>query len=299
MTTNQFEHVARSWIAKALYTNPVDVPDVLYHYTDASGLVGMLQSGVVWATDLRFLNDRQEQRHFCGASRSYVETVLSNDSASEAAKKLCIEILKYHLISSNDHRFVFSLSADSDDLSQWRGYGRDGRGYTVGLNGPLIFKTAEPDDAQFGFAKVEYLHERQSGVISKIFDDILIELMKKTSNGIDENLIEDAARWYDYAIENCSALNKHKSFVREGEWRVISVISEDEKDHIKVRSSGDRLVPYLDLYLAGEAEKLPVMSIGIGPGFAESDERHAVEALCRQHGYAPEIYFADTPYRRT
>lgn len=34
--------------------------DALFHYTTAAGLLGILKSAKLWATDLRFLNDAQE-----------------------------------------------------------------------------------------------------------------------------------------------------------------------------------------------------------------------------------------------
>jgi hypothetical protein len=37
-----------------------DLPDTVFHYTTAAGLLGILRDSVLWATDLRFLNDAQE-----------------------------------------------------------------------------------------------------------------------------------------------------------------------------------------------------------------------------------------------
>jgi|KBSMisStaDraftv2_1062788.scaffolds.fasta_scaffold981979_1 hypothetical protein len=33
---------------------------LLYHYTDAGGLAGIVKDAVLWATDFRYLNDRLE-----------------------------------------------------------------------------------------------------------------------------------------------------------------------------------------------------------------------------------------------
>lgn len=37
-------------------------PQVLYHYTTREGLNGILSTGGVWATNIRFLNDASEYR---------------------------------------------------------------------------------------------------------------------------------------------------------------------------------------------------------------------------------------------
>jgi hypothetical protein len=36
------------------------VPTLLYHYTDARGLLGIIESHAIWATHLHYLNDAQE-----------------------------------------------------------------------------------------------------------------------------------------------------------------------------------------------------------------------------------------------
>jgi hypothetical protein len=40
-----------------------DFPATLYHYTSVDGLLGILRSKRIWATDIRFLNDRSEFFH--------------------------------------------------------------------------------------------------------------------------------------------------------------------------------------------------------------------------------------------
>ena len=39
------------------------VPHVLYHYTSADGLIGILSSKSIWLTDLRYMNDLSELQY--------------------------------------------------------------------------------------------------------------------------------------------------------------------------------------------------------------------------------------------
>ncbi|MFF8400938.1 DUF2971 domain-containing protein [Streptomyces sp. NPDC015684] len=39
---------------------PEEPPNVVYHYTPAAGLLGIVKSGQLWVTDVEFLNDSQE-----------------------------------------------------------------------------------------------------------------------------------------------------------------------------------------------------------------------------------------------
>jgi hypothetical protein len=42
------------------------VPDTVYHYTDDNGLIGILQHGTLWLTDIFSLNDPTELKHGIG-----------------------------------------------------------------------------------------------------------------------------------------------------------------------------------------------------------------------------------------
>ena len=39
---------------------PKEPPDLLFHYTNAGGLLGILSTSRIWATNYRFLNDSSE-----------------------------------------------------------------------------------------------------------------------------------------------------------------------------------------------------------------------------------------------
>lgn len=53
--------LAKNW--EDLHAHP---PSVLYHSTTAAGLLGILNSQRVWATNARFLNDPSEIRYALG-----------------------------------------------------------------------------------------------------------------------------------------------------------------------------------------------------------------------------------------
>ena len=50
------------------------LPAAVYHYTDAAGLQGILDSGVLWATDYRYLNDSSELRYIFDLAVQSAET---------------------------------------------------------------------------------------------------------------------------------------------------------------------------------------------------------------------------------
>ena len=38
----------------------IDVPDLLFHYTTAVGLMGIIGSGKIWTTKIQYMNDNSE-----------------------------------------------------------------------------------------------------------------------------------------------------------------------------------------------------------------------------------------------
>ena len=57
-------------------TPPDDGPELLYHYTTAVGLEGILTTGDLWATNALYLNDATEITHFLNLLRQEVDVFL-------------------------------------------------------------------------------------------------------------------------------------------------------------------------------------------------------------------------------
>lgn len=296
-----FNEVGSRWLIDAYVTKPSDLPDLVYHYTDAAGLVGMLTNGAIWATDYRFLNDRSEFEHTRKIGKEQSASFLES-KADDISKAFYREICSYQTIETPDDVFVFSLSEEADDLSQWRGYARDGQGFTIGFCANSLNAMIGLDRAN-AFFKVEYALSKQTAVIAKMLREIDTALraeVNKSPGDLDE-LCDLAAQRFDWLIEVRASANKHKSFIGEKEWRILRYVREDsKKKEIKIRSSGLKLINYVELKprLDG-TDLLPIKRIGIGPGFAGSQAVHAVKALCRSMNYDPDVYYADSPYRST
>lgn len=134
-----------------------DYPE-LFHYTGAAGVVGIITSGTLWATNAEFLNDQEEYRwfftqRFPALLRKAIDRadegihdpmtrmkIAAQPGGDAAAKNAWFEGLQ-HLFAENirdmEDPYVTSFCAASSPLmsahgllSQWRGYGREG-GYAV------------------------------------------------------------------------------------------------------------------------------------------------------------------------
>jgi hypothetical protein len=99
-------------------------PDVLYLYTTQNGFLGIIQSRTIWATDMRYLNDKRE---YLVALELLMDRVSKLEESSQAESPPSNFLAKVHQRLANIWGwpfFVASFSEDGDLLSQWRGYGQ-------------------------------------------------------------------------------------------------------------------------------------------------------------------------------
>lgn len=107
--------------------------DVLFHYTTAEGLRGVLSSGCLWATDVRYLNDTVEFEY---GRRLAIEKLLGireRVAFSSAHVREVSEAIQA-LERVKPRVFAASLAVGGDLLSLWRGYCRPRDAYAIGFD---------------------------------------------------------------------------------------------------------------------------------------------------------------------
>lgn len=126
-------------------------PRVVYHYTSADGLFGIIDKGVVWASDTRFMNDSEELRMAMRAMTHRVESRLGKVTIRENRK--AIESAVGMVIQSGFSAYVASFSEAGNMLSQWRAYApRDG--VSIGFLASALCSVPG-----FRFARCEYIDD--------------------------------------------------------------------------------------------------------------------------------------------
>jgi hypothetical protein len=120
-----------------------DVPDILYHYTDAAGFHGICRSGSLWASDAAFLNDSSELEYTSSVLEHVVSELkaeYSDDPAPQAVLHAMTDLITDDLRPDFDV-CVSCFCPDGDLLSQWRGYPANGGGYAIGFRTSALLKT--------------------------------------------------------------------------------------------------------------------------------------------------------------
>jgi hypothetical protein len=138
-----------------------ETPDRIYHYTDAAGLPGIIQTKTIWTTDLAFLNDSREFVHAVGLVSRLVEELVRKTPAEEMQVRLASMALAdaTENVRMSLRVNVACYCSAADLLSQWRGYGA-GLGYALGFDSTSLRAALEPS-VDLPLAPVVYDVEEQ------------------------------------------------------------------------------------------------------------------------------------------
>jgi hypothetical protein len=279
-------------------------PSVLWHYTNAAGFLGIFRSGKLWATNTDYVNDASEIRY---ARHLVLRVVNSRSSAVNGEEHKLLSLLCEHIFSDFTRPiFVASLSAEKNELSQWRAYGGSSGSFALGFDSEkLVAAIAKNTDTRFNLYKCIYDEDRSLILCQQFIDSLLQEFRTRrqahTAAGPDcqetRDLVPEAVRIFD----TLAPLIKHPDFARESEWRLVSDPVDLTKRPIRLREGRTRIVPYLELTIAKEKSdpKFTVHTL-IGPAtsYSPRDTNLAQIAYCDDFILQPfPVEPSTTPYR--
>jgi hypothetical protein len=165
--------------------------DLVYHYTTAEGLKGIIENRCLWATNVNFLNDISEYRHGVDIVREEIkkyevktETMLAvkiepTPSTRYLAKGIIAGNIEHQLKLINYSLWTFvtsffdspaptvgeSTNDAGDILEQWRAYGRDSVSFSIGFDKSALEKHVSGYD--YGTAKLWTIDGRCSYEIER------------------------------------------------------------------------------------------------------------------------------------
>ncbi len=288
-----------------LQDQAADRPDVLWHYTNAAGFLGIFRSGKLWATNTDYLNDASEMRY---ARHLVLKAVF--DSRSSAQNREEHEMLDFlcDCMGSDATRpvFVTSLSAAKNELSQWRAYGGSTGSFALGFNVTnMLTAVGKNTETRFNLYKCIY-DEVRSQSLCQQFVDRLIEAFraqraasKPGANNYQEmiDLIHEAIRLFD----TLAPLIKHPDFIAEAEWRLVSDPVDLKKRPIRLREGKTGIVPYIELTIATDKAdpKITVHTL-VGPSIRHNPRSTNLPQLAYCHDFILQPFPVEpshTPYR--
>jgi hypothetical protein len=270
---------------------------LLYHYTDAFGLEGILRNGHVRATHFMYLNDRRELlegRQIVHRAAEELEAAGANAVQRALSKRFreVFELPKVNEVVRDT--FVSSFSEKGDDLGQWRAYGAHGGGYAIGIQFVEKPDHVSHDDLAISAMLVpcEYEHgdakERIKAELIEVFG--AVQRLAPQLVGNDDALRRFEAHGMVHALRRVAEhwlRIKNGHFHDEAEWRYVAGVSKGKRrEAVKVRASARGLVPYVEIPLdAGKPPPVEVERIVVGPTLHPKEGVLAVVLLLESLGY--------------
>jgi hypothetical protein len=235
--------------------------NLLFHYTNADGAIGIFTNECLWATDIRFLNDSEEFLHGCKLAKEIIAELKREGSHFSSINDFytTLEVVVGNLNSAVDiasTAYVVSFSCEGDMLNQWRTYGGDS-GYALGWNINVLHEIARLRGVRL--AKCIYYAAEQRRFVKRI-----IRKIAWRSRNIDEGIWTRCSQEFivRYILQKIMPRLKHSAFHEEREWRIVIPYSSS----VKFRSGRLGITPYSEFSLKRESpEKNKVINVFADP----------------------------------
>lgn len=270
----------------------VEKDTLVWHYTSAEGLLGIVENNSIWASSPTVLNDLSEIQYGVNIFREVWRDLRETDIPKPCVKYVD-EVMDFDFEAELEATcFIASASSEGDLLNQWAHYAGRG-GFAVGIDTAveLVCRGKEGSYARFsgnrtvyeGWFNVVYDRNEQC----KLARELLL-FIASTTPGNEKTWQDKLGEWPRFVsgsrwfIQASVAHMKDSVFSAECEIRYISALPRG--DSALFRSASGNIVPYCSLEDAGmSAGGSLIKEIRLGPGSDERD-RKVIERLLDSRG---------------
>lgn len=269
---------------------------IVWHYTDANGLLGILSTNALFASSTTALNDSQELTYGEDVIRRAWEGFKQTEQVPEPCRQFVDKVLESALFDSSISAYALSASLDGDSLNQWQHYGTSA-GFAVGLQsaerltgGRRLVAGSSSGAAYYeklmtlGWNRVLYDPTEQLELAARFFPLIMNGTPGSPVTWQETEYLSawpEAAEKERVLLRSLACFFKNPAFAAEKEARYITEISASMGGP-EFRVSGGRLVPFARLQ--HPAKRLPIVEVVIGPT-ADGQAHAHVQALLTAMGY--------------
>lgn len=268
---------------------------LLSHYTSIQGFKSIIESELLWATNVAFLNDNKEYTHAFDIFESELSKLEESEGSVKEEDSYFFRKCRGYINSLKrpgvEQHYVVSLSSEIDQLSQWRAYGSIGIVFHEEKMEQCIRDVPGAD--LVGVDRCRYneinLREDIKNSVSEIFDKYKKRSPEKGKECIFD-LMED---FYEHMLLS-STFCKDYGFREEKEVRLSFFSTGEEK--VKFRVNHSYLVPYLEVPF----DKSAIERIVIGPCVDLEKTKKSVELFIERHfpfDSRPSIMGSNISYR--
>ncbi|WP_436881493.1 DUF2971 domain-containing protein [Enterobacter asburiae] len=264
----------------------------IYHYTDLNGFKGIVESNSLWATNIYFLNDREEFHHGYKCFLNALDHIDDNyvlDGVKEQVQSMLSHFMKHQGM----HIYSISFCSIPDQLSQWRGYGKN-QGICIEFEENELSDVLNDGDYEMENESVIYTEEN-STIEAK---EEINRLISSNGPGAEDIRKDSFARgvYLQFLMKKYIPFFKHSGFKEEKEYRFVFTASQRVPD-VSFRISGNGYIPYIILSPVNKA-KLPIKKIIVGPTNNFEEVKAGIRFLLDYKGFANVVIEeSKVPYR--
>jgi hypothetical protein len=283
-------------VTQRLFTRtPVDT---LYHYTSFSGMLGIIDSGTLRASDIRYMNDSAELRHTLDLLGKHITRRIISGSDNPSLLNQFLDWLSRRIVDG-PLLFGASFRANGNLLSQWRGYSVHGKGVSLGFDPAHIRECARRQ--QFEVGKCLYDPTLQETLIEKVVQGIE-DLAGEQGDGGEQGSWHRVFEQVEGDLLRIAAILKHPAFEEEQEWRIVSPAMTDcSHPGIHFREGASMLVPYFGFRMNhGKDAGAPLEHVFLGPTGNIELSMNSLKLYLHQRRSFPArgLSYCQIPYRQ-
>ncbi|MGB7549280.1 MAG: DUF2971 domain-containing protein [Terracidiphilus sp.] len=304
----------------------------LYHYTDQKGLLGIIHDKCIWATHVQYLNDTSEGKIVSQAVFNELCSAYNTDSLFQSLgitpnintnKYECVheevigKALSMATWATTQNSFVTSFSMQGNLLSQWRAYSGKSVGYSIGFEPSYLiaaeehFKRSQSSSTCINLgtlARCVYYDEKEKQLLQGEIESLASSYFKEADliagAPVDKGIqgfksLDAIALKHFISLGKSNAITKDYGFYEEEEWRFVFLLNQNSiPTDLKFRVGSSMLIPYLEIPLRWEDQRIEIKEIIIGPCPHPDDAIKSVEMLLKREGIpSVEVKGSKIPYR--
>ncbi len=281
-------------------------PECLYHYTTVEAFTKIVTTQELWATDILYLNDREEFYRGLKCLRTCLHRKAKETADADARKRY--EWLRRDLGRIGPGHsiplYVCSFSRSGDDLSQWRAYSPNGGGVAIAFRLGRLRSWA--NSQKLSLYPCLYDHREQTQGIRRIADKIcdapLEPVVREQVTPAQVESIRANVQFHRLLLNlTCGpAAFKNKAFSAKKEWRLVKGPNNvvEQREEIGFRCRRGMIVPYCKLKLTDDIWQDAV--VWVGPCAYAKDAKASIERLllyARANSLPASVKTTTIPYR--
>ncbi|WZH38209.1 MAG: DUF2971 domain-containing protein [Microbacterium enclense] len=292
----------------------------VWHYTNATGLEGIVKSGELRASSTVLLNDPQELLY--GAKRIRHWWKENRESLKGEAPRL-VPVMDDQLDGFeeavlNNPAYVVCASEKSL-LSQWRNYAST-NGFAIKLDAtpsygivdeqedPKAPGTTSMPEGQLtrlpSWVRVAYKPSKQDELIRRFFEKLSLDV-GHVGRLLQQDDVKNARTLIEATIAGLAAMMKHPAYREEREVRLIAYLPSNRHPGHYPAQRG--VVPFVRMIATDDPfplnntrpyRQLPIKEVRVGPpqGQTERQRRLGAQSLLRAHGFNAPVKGSGIPF---